>query len=109
MSIPLNKLTCWLPSLDDPDLIDEIEHDRLKRELSHLSIDGYSKPIATPHTGNPNEFWEIKCKQTNQFPRNSDFVKHVEETDKWMDGMSEFDFNDDEHLQNWYQEYVQGL
>ena len=60
-------------------------------------------------TGNPNEFWEIKCKQTNQFPRNSDFVKHVEETDKWMDGMSEFDFNDDEHLQNWYQEYVQGL
>ena len=97
------------PSLDDPDLIDEIEHDRLKRELSHLSIDGYSKPIATPHTGNPNEFWEIKCKQTNQFPRNSDFVKHVEETDKWMDGMSEFDFNDDEHLQNWYQEYVQGL
>ena len=39
------------PSLDDPDLIDEIEHDRLKRELSHLSINGYSKPIATPHTG----------------------------------------------------------
>ena len=70
------------PSLDDADLIDEIALDRLKKHLSHIIINGYSQPIANPHSGHTDEFWEIKCKQTDQFPRNSDFVKHVEEMDK---------------------------
>ena len=42
-----------------------------------------------------DQFWEIKCKQLDQFPQNLDYAKHVEEMDKWMgDGI---DFDDNYH------------
>ena len=83
------------PSLDDPDLIDEIALNGLKRQLPHLSINTFSQPIAVPHVGEDDHFWEITCKQLDQFPKNPDYVKHVEEMDKWMGGMGEDDYHDE--------------
>ena len=87
------------PSSNDLEHLDEVALNGLKKKLPHIDINKLSQPvkIAVPNIGEDDQFWEIKCKQFDQFPQNPDYVKHVEEMDKWMGGDSSDMFGDDLH------------
>ena len=69
------------PGLDNNGL--EV-HERLKIQFPHLIINEGWNQIAHPGAG-PNQFWEVKCKESDQFPTRPDLTQYKKEMDEWFD------------------------
>ena len=72
--------------MDDENVYDA----ELKRKFPHLTINECWNLIAHPGL-EVNQFWEIKCQESDQFPIRPDLGQHKKDVDKWFEEIAEMD------------------
>lgn len=85
-STPKLKYLSYVDEMDEEDIFGA----ELKRKFPHLTINQWWNLIAHPGL-EVNQFWEIKCEESYQFPVRPDLDQHKREVDKWFEEISEMD------------------